>query len=235
VKAIVLFGPPGSGKGTQAKLLRECLDVPHVSTGDMLRERVRQGVENGARMAAKMHAGALVSDQIVNRLVEERLSQPDTAPGFILDGYPRTIQQAEHLRRWFDAGGIREVVVSLLVDYNEIITRLTGRRQCPACGTLYNLVSKPPKQDALCDLDGHGLVIRDDDREEVIRERLENYERQTRPVLEYFQSAGRRVRQIDAGNQSPEQIAEQICTVLDEGFKENGSLLEGRGKSAEKQ
>jgi len=233
VRAIILFGPPGSGKGTQAKLLRECLDVPHVSTGDMLRERVRQDIENGARMAAKMQAGALVNDDIVNRLVEERLSQPDAAPGFILDGYPRTVQQAEHIRRWFDAGGIREVVVSLAVDYNEIITRLTGRRQCPACGTLYNLVSKPPRQDESCDLDGQGLVIRDDDREEVVRERLENYERQTRPVLEYFRSTGSSVRQIEAGNQPPEQIARRICAVLEEGFQENGSLLESRGKSAE--
>jgi adenylate kinase len=222
VKAIVLFGPPGSGKGTQAKLLRECLDVPHVSTGDMLRERVRQGAENGTVVAAKMHAGVLVSDELVNRLVEERLSQPDAAPGFILDGYPRTVAQAEHLRDWFDRGGIHEVVVWLSVDYNEIIARLTGRRQCPVCGTLYNLVSQPPKRDNLCDLDGQPLVVRDDDREGVIRERLEAYERQTRPVLDYFRSTGRPVRQIDAAQQAPEQIARRICAVLEEAFKENG-------------
>jgi adenylate kinase len=234
VKAIVLFGPPGSGKGTQAKLLRECLNVPHVSTGDMLRERVRQGAENSSVVAAKIHSGVLVSDQLVNRLVEERLNQPDAASGFILDGYPRTVAQAEHLQHWFDAGGIHEVVVWLAVDYNEVITRLTGRRQCPVCGTLYNLVSKPPKQDNLCDLDGQPLVIRDDDREEVIRQRLDAYEHQTRPVLDYFRSTGRLVQRIDAANQPPEQIARRICAVLDEGLeglKENGS----RGKSAEKQ
>jgi adenylate kinase len=230
VKAIVLFGPPGSGKGTQAKLLRECLHVPHVSTGDMLRERVRTGAENGTAVAAKMHSGALVRDELVNRLVEERLSQPDAAPGFILDGYPRTVAQAEHLQRWFDARGIAEVVVQLAVDYNEVITRLTGRRQCPRCGTLYNIASKPPKQDNLCDLDGQPLVVRDDDREEVIRERLDAYERQTRPVLDYFRLNGRLVRQVEAGNQAPEQISRRICTVL-EGLNENGS----RGKSAEKQ
>jgi adenylate kinase len=232
VKAIVLFGPPGSGKGTQAKLLRECLHVPHISTGDMLRERVRTGAENGTAVAAKMHSGALVRDELVNRLVEERLSQPDAATGFILDGYPRTVAQAEHLEHWFDARAIHEVVVWLAVDYNEIITRLTGRRQCSACGTLYNLVSKPPKQDTLCDLDGQPLVVRDDDREEVIRERLDAYERQTRPVLDYFRTTGRAVRQIDAAHQPPEQISRRICAVLDEGLaKENGS----RGKSAEKQ
>jgi adenylate kinase len=231
VKAIVLFGPPGSGKGTQAKLLRECLHVPHVSTGDMLRERVRQGAENGTRVAERMHSGELVSDELVNRLVEERLIRPDAAQGFILDGYPRTVAQAQHLQHWFDARGIHEVVVWLAVDYNEIITRLTGRRQCPRCGTLYNLVSKRPKQDELCDLDGQPLVIRDDDREEVIRQRLEAYDSQTRPVLEYFRLAGRQVRQIDAGNHPPEQIARRICAVLDEGLTENGS----RTKSAEEQ
>jgi adenylate kinase len=232
VKAIVLFGPPGSGKGTQAKLLKDCLHIPHVSTGDMLRERVRTGAENGTAVAAKMHSGALVRDELVNRLVEERLSQPDAASGFILDGYPRTVAQAEHLQRWFDAGGIHEVVVWLSVDYNEVITRLTGRRQCPVCGTLYNLASKPPKRDSLCDLDGQLLVVRDDDREEVIRERLDAYERQTRPVLDYFRATGRPVRRIDAAHQPPEQIAQRICEVLDEGMvEENGS----RGKSAEKQ
>jgi adenylate kinase len=230
VKAIVLFGPPGSGKGTQAKLLRECLGVPHVSTGDMLRERIRQGAENGTAVAARIQSGGLVSDDLVNRLVEQRLSQPDASPGFILDGYPRTIAQAEHLRHWFDARGIHEVVVWLAVDYNELITRLAGRRQCPVCGTLYNIVAKPPKPDNLCDLDGQPLVVRDDDREEVIRERLEAYECQTRPVLDYFRSSGTLVRRIDAGNQAPEQIVRRICLVLDEG------LMEKRlpGQSAEK-
>jgi adenylate kinase len=215
VKAIVLFGPPGSGKGTQAKLLRDCLHIPHISTGDMLRERVRSGAENGSAVAAKLQSGALVRDDLVNRLVEERISQPDTAKGFILDGYPRTTAQAEYLSRSLEQRGIQEVVVYLSVDYNIIIARLRGRRQCPECGTLYNLVSHPPKVDEMCDLDGHALIIREDDREDVIRERLAGYERQTRPVLDYFRSAGRQVREVAAENLSPEEISRKVCGILE--------------------
>jgi adenylate kinase len=212
VNAIVLFGSPGSGKGTQAKMLRQCLHIPHISTGDMLRERIRRGAEAGTAVAATMHAGALVPDEVVNRMVQERLTQPDARKGFILDGYPRTQAQAEHLchRR-----GIQEVVIHLAVDYNIIIARLTGRRQCPHCGTLYNIASQPPKVDELCDLDGHRLVIREDDQEDVIRERLDAYERQTRPVLEYFQSAGREVHEIKADNDPPEKIYRKICQAME--------------------
>jgi adenylate kinase len=228
VKAIVLFGPPGSGKGTQAKLLRDYLHIAHISTGDILRARVRAGAENGAAVAARMQAGALVPDQVVNRLVEERLSQPDAARGFILDGYPRTTPQAEHLLRWFDTHGVPEVVVYLSVDYNIIIARLSARRECPVCGTLYNMVSQPPKADEVCDLDGHALVRREDDREDVIRERLEAYERETRPVLDYFHRAGRQVRQIEAGNLTPEQIAGKICSILEDSAREVNDRTQDR-------
>jgi adenylate kinase len=196
-------------------MLQQCLKIPHVSTGDMLRERIRQGAEGGAAVAATMHAGALVADEVVNRMVEERLSEPDAIKGFILDGYPRTIAQADRLRHWFEQRGICEVVIYLAVDYNVIIARLTGRRQCPSCGTLYNIVSQPPKVDELCDLDGHALVIRDDDREEVIRERLHAYDQQTRPVLEYFREAGRRVAEVKADNEPPERIYQKICQAVD--------------------
>jgi adenylate kinase len=137
VKAIVLFGSPGSGKGTQAKMLTQCLDVPHISTGDMLRERIRRGVARSA-VVESMQSGALVPDEVVNTLVAGRLSEPDAAEGFVLDGYPRTQDQAEYLCSWLDGRGIREVVIYLAVDYNVVIARLTGRRQCPRCGTLYN-------------------------------------------------------------------------------------------------
>ena len=147
VKAIVLFGSPGSGKGTQAKRLTQGLGIPHISTGDMLRDRIRQGAEAG--MVATMQSGALVSDQLVNHLVTQRLSEPDAAKGFILDGYPRTIDQAEHLASWLVGSRIHEVVIHLAVDYNIIIARLTGRRQCPLCGTLYNVGSHPPKVEGL--------------------------------------------------------------------------------------
>src|SRR5512142_2529999 len=133
VQAMVLFGPPVSGKGTQAKLLSACLRVPHISTGDMLREKT-EGHSLSETAAARMHAGLLVSDELVNRIVEERLGRPDCAAGFILDGYPRTRAQAEFLVGWMEARTIREVVIHLVVDYNIIIGRLTGRRQCPRCG-----------------------------------------------------------------------------------------------------
>lgn len=210
----MLFGSPGSGKGTQAKLLTQCLDVPHISTGDMLRDRIRRGVARSA-VVAVMQTGALVSDEVVNGLVEERLTQPDATEGFILDGYPRTQAQADHLCRWLDGRGIREVVIYLAVDYNVVIARLTGRRQCPRCGTLYNIVSKPPREDMLCDLDGETLVIREDDRESVIRERLEAYERQTRPVLEFLHSAGRRVIEVDASTDPPDKVFQKICRAME--------------------
>jgi adenylate kinase len=215
VKAIVLFGSPGSGKGTQAKLLTQCWKVPHVSTGDMLRERIRQDSESSSAVAATMHTGALVSDEVVNRMVEERLSQEDAARGFVLDGYPRTMQQAEHLAGWLDGRGVSEVVIHLAVDYNVIIARLTGRRQCPRCGTLYNIASQPPKVDSLCDLDGEVLAVREDDSEPVIRERLEAYGRQTRPVLEYYRNAGRALVEVDASHDAPPVVLKKICQLLE--------------------
>lgn len=211
MNAIVLFGSPGSGKGTQAKLLEQCLHIPHVSTGDMLRAR---GAAVGQSVVATIQSGALVSDDLVNRMVDDRLSRGDASNGFILDGYPRTKAQARHLSEWLDERGIHELVIHLVVDYNVIIARLTGRRQCPVCGTLYNLVSHPPKVDELCDLEGAKLVVRDDDRESIIRERLEAYERQTRPVLDYLRAAGREVREIDSSTAAPEEIFERIRQSL---------------------
>jgi adenylate kinase len=219
VKAIVLFGSPGSGKGTQAKLLTDCLAVPHVSTGDMLRGRIRReaGMDAGmaAEMAASMQAGALVSDRVVDEMVEQRLSEPDAARGFVLDGYPRTRSQAERFCAWLDGRGIREVVIHLAVDYNVIIARLTGRRECPRCGTLYNVAFRPPKVDELCDLDGERLVVRDDDRESVIRERLDAYEWQTRPVLEYLREVGRAVLEVDASSDPPELVYRKIGQAIE--------------------
>jgi adenylate kinase len=132
-----------------------------------------------------------------------------------LDGYPRTLDQAGHLAAWLDQRGISEVVIHLAVDYNIIIARLTGRRQCPRCGTLYNVASQPPKVDELCDLDGQELVIREDDSEAVIRGRLDAYDRQTRPVLEFYRVAGRRMVDVDASDDPPEQVFRKICQAID--------------------
>jgi adenylate kinase len=181
----------------------------------MLRDSIRQGTEVGKAVVATMQAGSLVPDEVVNDLVVWRLTQPDAADGFILDGYPRTRAQAEFLCGWLEGRGIGEVVIHLAVDYNVIIARLTGRRQCPRCGTLYNVVSQPPKRPGVSDLDGEELAIRDDDRESVIRERLDAYERQTRPVLEFYSSAGKLVIEVDGSNENPDVISRKICQALD--------------------
>jgi adenylate kinase len=215
VKAIVLFGSPGSGKGTQARLLTECLGLPHVSTGEMLRDGVRQGIGVTPKTAAKMQAGILVKDEVVDAMVESRLSQPDAAKGFVLDGYPRTLAQAQNLTAWLGQREIRELVIHLAVDYNVIIARLTGRRECPRCGTPYNVLLRPPKVDELCDLDGEKLVRREDDREEVIRARLDAYDSQTRPVLDYLRSNGGRVIEVDASNDPPETVYQKISHAIE--------------------
>jgi len=196
-------------------MLTHCLGIPHISTGDMLRDRIRSGSESAKAMGVTMHSGGLVSDLVVNEMVKERLSEADAALGFILDGYPRTLDQAGHLAEWLVGRGIREVVIHLAVDYNIIIARLTGRRQCPRCGTLYNVSSHPPRVDGVCDLDGERLVIRDDDSETVIRGRLDAYDRQTRPVLEYFRTSGHRVIQVDADDDPPEIVHSKICQTME--------------------
>jgi len=216
VLAVVLFGSPGSGKGTQAKLLAESLGIPQISTGDMLRSHVRHGNTVGTAVESKLKAGILVRDELVNSLVEERLAQPDTARGFILDGYPRTVAQAEKLCEFLRPRGVRELVIHLVVDYNVIIARLTGRRQCPVCGTLYNLIFKAPKVPGVCDLEGAKLIVREDDREAVIRERLEEYQQQTRPILDYFREKGKRIYDVDASHDQPEVVFRKIETLIQE-------------------
>ena len=196
-------------------MLTECLGIPHVSTGEMLREGVRKGIGVTPKTAAKMHAGILVKDAVVEAMVEERLSRPDARNGFVLDGYPRTLAQAEHLIGWLNQRSIGELVIHLAVDYNIIIARLTGRRECPRCGTPYNVLLRPPKVDELCDLDGEKLVRRDDDREEVIRARLDAYDQQTRPVLDYLRNNGGRVIEVDASNDPPEAVYQKIRQALE--------------------
>jgi adenylate kinase len=213
-RAIILFGPPGSGKGTQSHLLQSCLYVPQISTGDMLREHIQAGDALGQEVAAIMNSGMLVPDDLVNRLVEARIQKPDASKGFILDGYPRTLQQAQVLGDMLRRRGVTPVVIHLKVDYNEIISRLSGRRQCPLCGTLYNLSTNPPKVDEICDLDGTALVTRPDDSEPVIRQRLEEYEFQTRPLLEFFKSSGYPFYEVNGSGRSRQTIAKEICSLV---------------------
>ncbi len=204
---LILFGSPGSGKGTQAKTLKDGLGIAHISTGDMLRERVALGDRLGKRVESLMAAGNLVPDADVNRMVDDRIAEEDCRSGFILDGYPRTVSQADWLAGRLSKERVRPLVVHLQVDYNVIIARIAGRRQCPMCGTLYNLAKEPNR--VACDLEGARLEIRADDREEIVRERLRAYDRQTAPVLAFFRDEGYACRDFD-GAEPPEVIGKQI-------------------------
>lgn len=228
--AMVLFGSPGSGKGTQSKFLVRWLGIPQISTGDMLREHVRAGTEIGLAIKARMKAGSLVPDQLVNGLVFERLRQPDCRRGFILDGYPRTTEQAAELRRVLTELNVTEVVIHLVVDYNVIISRMAGRRVCPKCGTLYNAISNRPAKEGICDLDGAALVVRDDDRPEVVRARLDEYEALTRPVIESFRLAGVQLFEVKASDQGPQAVFERIRTALETNGLVTKDLTELVGK-----
>jgi adenylate kinase len=181
----------------------------------MLRDHIRRGTEIGQSIRALMRSGTLVPDELVNRLVEERIAEPDCQRGFILDGYPRTTAQAKEMMRMLAAVGAEEVVIHLVVDYNIIISRMNGRRVCPKCGTLYNSVSRPPRTEGICDLDGEKLVIREDDSEPVVRERLAQYEAQTRPLIEYFRESGARLFEVDASQDRPEVVFGRIQGLLE--------------------
>lgn len=187
---IVLFGPPGAGKGTQAGLLAEEYGAEHISTGDALREAVAKQTEVGLKAKTYMDRGELVPDEVVIAIAKDRLASTGEA-GFILDGFPRTIAQAEALDEALDQiGKPLETVISLQVEEDELVRRLSGRRVCPDCGEPYHVESKRPKNEGVCDLCGAGLVHRDDDRPEAIRNRLCVYTDQTSPVLGYYRDKG---------------------------------------------
>lgn len=209
-QALMLFGAPGSGKGTAGRIVAEQLNLPHISTGDLLRAHVAAADEVGVRVRNLMGAGRLVPDELVNAMVLERTAADDCRKGFILDGYPRTIDQAKVLVRELADRGVTPVVIHLQVDYNRIIGRLTGRRTCPECGAVYNIALRPPKLDGKCDVDGVGLVLREDDREEVVGARLESYDRVTKPLEEYFKTAVSRLYCVDGNKGSPAEMADRI-------------------------
>ncbi len=211
--AVVLFGPPGSGKGTQAKLLIERLGLPHVSTGDMLREHIKLGDALGVEVREVIKAGNLVPDHLVIRLVEDRLNRPDCKVGVLLDGFPRTIDQARMLLGMAEGRGLRLLVIHLKVDYDVITARLTGRRICPQCGTLYNTRLKPPIVPGRCNIEGSRLIIREDDKESVIRQRLVGYDAQTMPVLQFFADKVR-FFEVDGSNRKPEDLSNEIVTWI---------------------
>ena len=188
---LILFGPPGAGKGTQAQFLVETFGIPQISTGDMLRAAVKEKTPLGLKAQEIMQQGGLVSDEIVLGIVEERLAKEDCAKGFILDGFPRTIPQADSLALIMQrAEKLIEHVVSLEVDTDEIVMRLSGRRSCPSCGKGYHITYDPPKSAGVCDACSSELIQRDDDREETVRNRLTVYEQQTAPLKEYYKRFG---------------------------------------------
>lgn len=188
---LVMLGPPGAGKGTQAKRLAERLSLPHVSTGDILRDAANAGTPLGLEAKRYMNDGRLVPDSVIVGLVEERLARPDAARGFILDGFPRTVGQAEALDAMLARHGTPlDAVVQIAVPREELVRRLAGRRVCAACGTMYHVSLGPPRRDGRCDSCDGELVQRDDDREETITRRMEVYERETAPLVARYRAAG---------------------------------------------
>lgn len=212
MRRILLLGPPGAGKGTQAAALEQRWGVPHISTGDMLRAEVRQGSELGEKVQRYMEAGELVPDQIMVSMMGERLSQPDAQRGYILDGFPRTVAQAEALGAMLPEGRGIEAAIDLQVPEEEIIRRLSGRLVCPKCDAIYQVDTRPPKQAGVCDKCGSPLIQREDDRPEAVRRRLEVYRQQTQPLLDYYGRKGM-LRAVD-GRFGPERTAGVIEEIL---------------------
>jgi adenylate kinase len=190
---ILLLGAPGVGKGTQAKELVKLWGIPQISTGDLLRGNVSRGTKLGQAAKEIMGRGELVPDSLVNEMVAARLLEPDTGRGYILDGFPRTLVQANWLdgRLATQTESMPVVAVSIQVNYNQLLRRITGRRNCPVCQTIYNIYVNPPKVDGTCDVEGAALTLRADDTEEVFKERMRAYSALTAPVVEHYREQGR--------------------------------------------
>lgn len=214
---LILFGPPGAGKGTQAQFIVESYDIPQISTGDMLRAAVKAQTALGVEAKEIMDSGGLVSDSIVLGLVQERLSSADCSPGFVLDGFPRTLAQAEALILLLNSiDKSIDHVISLDVENSEIVLRLSGRRTCSACGKGYHVSYDPPSVSGLCDVCGSHLIQRDDDSEDTVKNRLLVYDQQTAPLKSFFSSCGI-LRSIN-GTDSIKAIQNQIRLFIDGGI-----------------
>jgi adenylate kinase len=212
---LVLLGPPGAGKGTQAQFLTERLGIPKISTGDMLRDAAEARTPVGIAAKAFTDKGRLVPDEIVLDLVKERLRHPDAARGYLLDGFPRTVVQAQSFDQWLAAHGqALDAVADLQVRDDVIVDRISHRRVCPACHETYHLTSRPPRVDEICDACGHRLAQRDDDRPELVRERLRVYHERTEPVVAYYRAQGLLVR-ID-GDRPVEVVTGALLAAVEE-------------------
>jgi len=211
---LVLLGAPGSGKGTQAQRIAPAFGLPHISTGDILRAAVKAGTELGAAAKRYMDAGELVPDQVVIGIIRERLAEPDAARGFMLDGFPRTLEQARALDEMLDQAG-RGLSMVLLIDVpeEELVQRLAGRRACRQCGRGYNVVFDPPRAEGVCDVCGGELFQRDDDNEETVRNRLEVYRAQTAPLIDYYGQKGI-LETVYGGGRTPDQVFGDVERLL---------------------
>ena len=210
---LILLGPPGAGKGTQAKILAKIYNIPQISTGDILRGAVKEQSPMGIRARGYMDAGSLVPDEVVVGIVKERLAKPDCSEGFILDGFPRTVIQADALK--LTLGGMAksiEHVISIVVDKEELLARITGRRTCRACGKGYHLTFDPPKKNCVCDECGGELFQRDDDSEATMRNRLDVYDKQTAPLIAYYGQES--LLRTVTGTGSIEDIRQNILTAI---------------------
>lgn len=210
---LILLGPPGAGKGTQAQMIVDRYSISQISTGDILRAAVKEGTALGKQAKASMEKGRLVPDEVVIGLIDERLRAADCRPGFILDGFPRTIAQAEALQTILTKiGKPVDHVINIEVDSEELVRRLTGRRTCKNCGGMFHVLFHLPKQENICDRCGGTLYQREDDREETIRTRLKEYERQTTPLIQYYQN--KKILRVIEGVGGQDQIFERIIHVL---------------------
>jgi adenylate kinase len=211
--AVIFLGPPGSGKGTQAKELAKAYSVPHLSTGDMLRENIANATPLGERAKPIMARGELVPDSLVLKMVAQRIQQADCAHGFVFDGFPRTVAQAQYLGELLRENGYRRpIVVHFAIDPSLLLRRLTGRRMCKVGGEIYNIYERPPKVEGRCDNDGGELEQRPDDRQEIIGPRLEAYKKQTAPLVAYYRRLGR-LYDVDAA-QSVSEVAKQVLEIV---------------------
>ena len=211
----VLLGPPGAGKGTQAVRLVEKYEIPHISTGDICRKNIKEGTELGKKAQENMNAGALVPDELVVDLVKDRLQQDDCKNGFLLDGFPRTIFQAEKLDEFLSESNLKmDIVINLKVEKEALIKRLTGRRVCKDCGASYHIVNIPPKKEGVCDICGGELIQRKDDNIETVENRINVYEEQTAPLIGYYKEAGSLV-DFD-GEASLDEVFDAIVQAIGE-------------------